>query len=79
MTALDRATGTVRWTLPVGSAVRAGLVVHGPDLLVATTAGQVLAVHAATGQPRWGYRTGGQVLLTPAVAAGKVLDRKSVV
>ena len=28
---------------------------------------------AATGQPRWGYRTGGQVLLTPAVAADKVL------
>lgn len=68
--ALERSTGTIVWTqhLKGGDFVTICL---DDDLLLAVTSGEVFALDAATGQPRWhnplkGYGRGLASLVTPA-------------
>lgn len=50
--ALDRGTGEILWEMTLKSTSFVNLVLDGPDLL-ATTAGEIFCLDAATGRPRW--------------------------
>lgn len=75
--ALDTATGAVRWTVGLGSAVTAPPALAGGVLYVPTGAGELVALPAggcgaARCRPLWSAPTGGAVEVQPAVAGGLV-------
>jgi len=70
--AFDGATGAIRWRRAHGrdesSPVVVGGLVFGGDW-----SGQVYALEAETGKPRWTFQTGGEVKGSAAVDSGRVL------
>jgi outer membrane protein assembly factor BamB len=75
--AVDTATGAVRWTASVGSAVTDAPALAGGRLFVPTAAGDLLVVRAAgcqtaTCAPLWRGTTGSAITQQPAVAGGVV-------
>ena len=70
--ALDAATGAVRWSVPVGSAVTDPPALADGSLYVPTTTGGLVVLDAATGATRWTAPTNSPVTVQPAVAGGVV-------
>ncbi|MGW6503954.1 outer membrane protein assembly factor BamB family protein [Nonomuraea angiospora] len=56
VSALDAATGGVRWTFRTGGPVQFDHVVMDGTVFVANTSGRLMALDAATGRPRWSRR-----------------------
>src|SRR5262245_48146961 len=75
--AVDSATGAVRWSAPVGSAVTGSVALAGDTVYVPTASGDLVALAAggcgaATCTPVWSGATGSSVSQQPAVANGVV-------
>lgn len=75
--AVDSATGAVRWSAAVGSAVTGSVALAGDTLYVPTASGDLVALAAngcgaATCDPVWSGATGGSIDQQPAVAGGVV-------
>src|SRR5262249_34577454 len=75
--AVDSATGAVRWSAAVGSAVTGSVALAGDTLYVATPSGALVALAAggcgaAPCTPAWSAATGSSVSQQPAVANGVV-------
>jgi outer membrane protein assembly factor BamB len=67
--ALDTTTLDLRWTYPTGPApLRAAPIIHGNSVYVAGRDGVTHAIALRNGIPRWRYRTGGAVNVTPMIA-----------
>lgn len=79
--ALDRTTGTERWTTPVGGAVFGGLTPVDSDLLVTTEAGEFMRLDGSTGEKRWTVKLTHDIPYAPIVAGdiGYVTDGHSLV
>jgi hypothetical protein len=72
VTAVDATTGSVRWSVPVGSAVRGSPALADGSLFVPTASGDLVVLDAATGAPLWTGSTGSEITAQPAVAGGVV-------
>lgn len=72
MTAVDATTGAVRWSVPVGSAVRGSPALADGSLFVPTASGDLVALDEATGATLWTGSTGSEIIVQPAVAGGVV-------
>jgi len=78
--ALDRATGTRRWSYSLNTQQRQSAVdgiggsmaLADGRLYVGDYRGLILCIDALRGKLMWRYATGAQILATPAVAAGRV-------
>jgi len=70
--ALDAATGAVRWSTPVGSAVTASPALAGGRLYVPTAGGSLVVLDASNGGQLWSASTGGRMGVQPAVGGGVV-------
>lgn len=56
MTALDAATGSVLWTVPVDSPIHGAPTVSGSRVYVVDVDNQIIAFNTANGQQDWSYR-----------------------
>jgi outer membrane protein assembly factor BamB len=56
MSALDAATGTVLWTVPVDSPLHGAPTVSGSRVYVVDIDNQIIAFNTANGQQEWSYR-----------------------
>lgn len=65
------------WRTNVGQRLSAGVGSDGKLVAVVTTAGEVVAIDAATGAERWRAPVGAEVLAPPAVAGAVVVVRAS--
>ena len=74
---LDAATGQVRWRVPVGTKLSAGVGADANLVVVATEEGEVIALEAKDGKPRWRARVSSEVLAAPAVGDDIVLVRSA--
>jgi outer membrane protein assembly factor BamB len=63
----------VVWRRQLPAAVKAGPIVAGDLLIVASTDGLVTAFDKQDGSERWSYATGGEILGTPAWSAGTLV------
>lgn len=70
--AVSTADGALRWARTVG-AVRYAPAVAGNAVVLATDDGDVLALDAATGTPRWRARVAGAATAAPVPVAGEAL------
>lgn len=70
--AVDAATGAVRWSASVGSAVTASPALAYGKLYVPTADGSLVVLDASTGAPVWSADTGAGIGVQPAVAGGVV-------
>jgi outer membrane protein assembly factor BamB len=70
--AVDTATGAVRWSSAVGSAVTDSPALAGGTLYVPTASGTLLVLDATTGATLWSADTGARIGVQPAVAGGVV-------
>jgi outer membrane protein assembly factor BamB len=71
VTALDPATGAVRWTKAVGDGSSSEPTVDG-DTVYVTGAGKLFALDLGTGNERWAREVAGSSHSSPAVAGGRV-------
>ncbi len=69
--------GRTQWSVSVGKRLSAGVGSDGTLAVVVTTAGEAIALDAATGAERWRVPVGAEVLAQPAVSAEVVLLRAS--
>lgn len=70
--AVDTATGAVRWSTPVGSAVAATPALADGSLFVPTASGSLVVLDAGDGSPSWSTAPGSGLTVQPAVAGGVV-------
>ncbi len=74
LVALDRRTGQVRWVATTGGPLIGGAAIVGEDRVAAGSAdGGFYLFDAATGRTLFQFRTGGQIMGTPAVGLGQVV------
>lgn len=71
--ALDRATGTLRWSVTTGAEVDASPVIVGGSVLAASADGRLYGLSLADGSQRWRIEVGGAMLASPAVAANRIV------
>ena len=71
LVAFDAATGVIRWRRTHGKDESSPVVVSGV-VYGGNWSGQVYALDAETGKPRWTYQTDGEVKGSAAVAGGRV-------
>ena len=74
VTALDEATGTVRWQHDLGAADNSGLTLANGLIIAGDDAGIVHALDAATGDERWQYKALGPVHSAAVAWNGLVID-----
>jgi outer membrane protein assembly factor BamB len=67
VSALDEATGAIRWQVPVGAPVNGPETVADGIVLVGDDAGVIHGIDAATGAPRWMVKTGGPIHSSAAI------------
>ncbi|WP_283137669.1 PQQ-binding-like beta-propeller repeat protein [Rhizohabitans arisaemae] len=72
VSAVDAATGHVRWDLKVAQSPTHSSPVVVDGVLYTGSGNELYAVDTATGRERWSFATGGTVFSTPAVAEGTV-------
>ncbi|WP_424016186.1 PQQ-binding-like beta-propeller repeat protein (plasmid) [Halorientalis pallida] len=70
--ALDRATGSVRWTSNVGNKIVHAPLLHDGRIYVGTTGGTVNSLSRQTGEIRWSYHVGRSIDHVPVVDADRV-------
>ena len=75
VSALEAATGRVRWRVDTELALSAGPGAGAGLLVLGTNDGNVIALEAATGEVRWKTRVSGEVLAAPLVAGERVIVR----
>jgi eukaryotic-like serine/threonine-protein kinase len=61
VSALDEATGAIRWQVPVGAPVNGPVTVADGIVLVGDDAGVIHGIDAATATSRWTFKTGGPI------------------
>ena len=70
-TSAPSATPTLRWTYQAGESVESSPAIADGTVYVVSSAGDLLALDLASGQPRWKYSSGGEVgESSPAVGGG---------
>lgn len=72
VTGLDRANGTITWTIEADSAIRGGVTVQNNTAVVGTTDGSVYAL-AANGTVQWNKSLPGGVTGTPAIGGDRII------
>ena len=63
------------WTFQAEGAIRGSPIVAGDMVYFATLAGKVYALNRHTGQEIWNLSLGSPVMLSPALAEGKLFVR----
>lgn len=72
ISALDRATGKLLWTLKAGGAVEASPIVVEDTVFATSKDRRVYAINPRTGRVRWVFRTGGELKNSPSYSKGLI-------
>jgi outer membrane protein assembly factor BamB len=71
--ALDPASGTPLWELPVRSRAESSPVIAGNTAFFGTVRGRLQAIDMATGKETWNNEVGGRFTASPAISDGRIV------
>lgn len=75
VSAVERATGKIRWQKNLPMPLVSGPVIHDNRLILGTAHAALLALNADTGQEIWQTKVSGNIYATPAVHQNKVFAK----